>query len=189
MAIRLSLAAAALILLGFAIGRLSGPAPLDMDELREALAPAVAAAIEPAIREKLMEDMRQRYQVALAATYVKVKEELTEQYRDDLNRFAVQTLAASNAMTNRLLAELIENIDTAQAQDLTRSPGFFTKSSSTACRIRRSSPPVCKRWPAGPKPSCREPGRNSFNCSPITNRRNSARQPQPLQNPNERNEP
>ncbi len=119
-AIRLSLAAAALIMLGYAIGRLSRPAPPNLDELRETLAPSVAAAIEPAIRDKLMEDMRQRYQVALAATYVKVKEELTEQYRDDLNRFAVQTLAASNATTNRLLAELVESIDTAQAQDLGR---------------------------------------------------------------------
>ena len=75
-AIRLSLGAAALIMLGYALGRLSGPAPMDLDELREALTPAVAASIEPAIREKLMDEMRQRYQVALAASYVKVKEEL-----------------------------------------------------------------------------------------------------------------
>lgn len=119
-AVRLSLAAAALIMLGYAFGRLSGPAPVNLDKLREALTPAVAASIEPAIREKLMDEMRQRYQVALAASYVKVKEELTQQYRDDLNRFAIQTLAASNATTNRLLAELVENIDTAQAQDLNR---------------------------------------------------------------------
>jgi hypothetical protein len=120
MAVAAPLAAAALILLGFAIGRLTGPAPLDLDELREALAPSVAASIEPALRARLIEDARQRYQVALAASYVKLKEELTQQYRDDLNRFAVQTLAASNAVTNRLLAELVENIDTAQTQDLDR---------------------------------------------------------------------
>jgi EAL domain-containing protein (putative c-di-GMP-specific phosphodiesterase class I) len=119
-AVAATLAAAALIVLGFAVGRLSGPAPLDLDELREALAPSVAASIEPALRARLIDDMRQRYQVALAAGYVKVKEELTQQYRDDLNRFAVQTLAASNAVTNRLLAELVENIDTAQTEDLTR---------------------------------------------------------------------
>lgn len=120
MAVAAPLAAAALILVGFAIGRLSGPAPLDLDELCRALAPSVAASIEPALRAELIDDLRQRYQVALAASYVKVKEELTQQYRDDLNRFAVQTLAASNAVTNRLLAELVENIDSAQAEDLTR---------------------------------------------------------------------
>ncbi|MEN6578388.1 MAG: hypothetical protein ABFD90_18730 [Phycisphaerales bacterium] len=116
--IRLALAAAALFVVGCVIGRLSGPAPVNLDKLRETLAPSLAASIEPAIRAKVVEDLQHRYQLALAATYVKVKDELTEQYRDDLNRFAIQTLAASNATTNRLLTELVENIDTAKAQDL-----------------------------------------------------------------------
>ncbi len=118
--IRLALAAAALIAIGCVIGRFSGPAPMKMDKLRDALAPSLAASLEPAIRAKLVEDLQHRYQLALAATYVKVKEELTKQYRDDMNRYAVQTLAASNATTNRLLTELMESIDNAQAQDLTR---------------------------------------------------------------------
>jgi len=116
--IRFALAAAAMLVVGCVIGRLYGPATVNMDKLRETLAPSLAASIEPAIRARVLEDLERRYQLALAATYVKVKEELTEQYRDDLNRFAIQTLAASNATTNRLLTELIENIDTAKAQDL-----------------------------------------------------------------------
>jgi len=118
--IRLALATAASIALGFALGRFCGPASVNLDELRQALAPSLAASIEPALRARLIEDMRQRYQVALAATYVKVREELTAQYRDDLNRMAVQMLAASNAATNQLLAELVQNIDTTQTQDLRR---------------------------------------------------------------------
>ena len=118
--IRLALAAAALIAIGCVIGRLSGPGPVNIDKLRETLASSLAASLEPAIRAKVVEDLQHRYQLALAATYVKVKEELTEQYRDDMNRYAVQTLAASNATTNRLLAELVESIDNAQAQDFTR---------------------------------------------------------------------
>jgi hypothetical protein len=118
--LRLALAAAALIAVGCVIGRLSGPAPVNMGKLQEALAPSLAASIEPALRAKVVEDLQQRYQLALAATYVKVKKELTEQYHDDLNRFAVLTLAASNATTNRRLAELVESIDSAQAQDLHR---------------------------------------------------------------------
>ena len=118
--LRLGLAAAALIVIGCVIGRVSGPAPLDMDELRDALTPSVAAAVEPAIRAKVVEELEQRYRLALTAAYVKVKEELTEERRDDLNRFAIQTLAASNAATNRLLAELVATIDTAQAEDLSR---------------------------------------------------------------------
>jgi len=114
------LAAAALIAVGFAIGRLSSPAEPSLEELREALAPTVAASIEPALRAALLEDVRQRCEVALTASYDKMSEELTQQYREDMNRYAVQTLAASNAVTNRLLAELLENIDAAQAQDLDR---------------------------------------------------------------------
>jgi len=91
-----------------------------MDDLREALAPSIAAALEPAIRANVVKDLEPRYQLALTAAYVKVKEELTEQYRDELSRFAIQTLTASNATTNRLLTELVESIDTAQAEDLSR---------------------------------------------------------------------
>jgi hypothetical protein len=117
---RLVAAAAVLVFGGYALGRLSAPRPPDLDQLREALAPSLAATLEPALRERLVEDLRQQYQLALAGTYVRVKEELTEQYRSDLNRFAVQTLAASNAVTNELLTQLIQSLDTAKAQDLRR---------------------------------------------------------------------
>jgi hypothetical protein len=120
LSIKLSLAAAAVLILGYTVGRLTAPTPIDPEELRAALAPSVAASLEPALRKKLSEEMRQQYQLALVDTYVRLKEELTAQYRDDLNRSAVQTLAASNAVTNELLADLIQAIDTAQAQDLRR---------------------------------------------------------------------
>ncbi len=64
--------------------------------------------------------MKHHYQLGLASTYVRVKDELTEQYRNDLNRFAVQTLAASNAVTNDLLTQLVQSLDTAKAQDFRR---------------------------------------------------------------------
>ena len=37
-----------------------------------------------------------------------------------MNRFAIQTLAASNATTNALLADLLQTIDTTQATDQRR---------------------------------------------------------------------
>jgi hypothetical protein len=117
---RLVAAAAVFLLAGYTLGRLSAPRPPDLEQLREALTPSLVATLEPALRERLVEDMGQRYQLALAGTYVRVKEELTEQYRNDLNRFAVQTLAASNAVTNDLLAQVLQSMDTAQAQDYRR---------------------------------------------------------------------
>jgi hypothetical protein len=116
----LAAAAAILIAVGYLAGRLSTPKPMDLDQIRETLVPSVAAAIEPALRKQVVEDIRRDYQVALAAAYVRVKDELTEQYRDDLNRFAIQTLAASNAATNQILAQLVQDIDTAKTQDLRR---------------------------------------------------------------------
>jgi hypothetical protein len=118
--LKLGAAAAVFVLLGYTAGRLSMPKPMDVDQLREALIPSVATAIEPAIRRRVVEDIRRDYQLALAGMYVRVKEELTEQYRNDLNRFAVQTLAASNAATNELLTQLVRSIDTAKTQDLRR---------------------------------------------------------------------
>jgi hypothetical protein len=113
-------AAAVFVLLGYAAGRLAAPKPVDPDQLRDALTPSVAAAIEPVLRARLADEMRRDYQLALAGTYVRVKEELTEQYRSDLNRMAIQMLAASNAVTNELLAQLVQSIDTAQTQDRRR---------------------------------------------------------------------
>jgi hypothetical protein len=117
---RLGAAAAVLVVAGYAVGRLSASKPLGLDQIREALTPAVAAAIEPALRARVVDEVRDDYQIALVGLYVRVKEELTEQYRDDLNRLAVQTLAASNAVTNELLTQLVQNIDTAQTQDRRR---------------------------------------------------------------------
>jgi len=117
---RLAAAAAILIVVGYTAGRLSAPKPPDLDQLGETLAPSVAAALEPALRRRVAEDVRRDYQLALAAMYVHVKEELTEQYRSDLNRLAVQTLAASNAVTNELLTQVLQDIDTAKTQDLRR---------------------------------------------------------------------
>jgi hypothetical protein len=117
---RLAAAAAIILLVGYAAGHWSAPKPPDLEQLREALAPSVAAAIEPALRQRIAQDVRRDYQVALAATYVRVKEELTEQYRSDLNRLAMQTFAASNAVTNELLTQALQDINTAKTQDLRR---------------------------------------------------------------------
>jgi len=102
--------AAAVILLiaaGYA-GRLSAPPP-DTEQLR--------AALEPAIRQALLDEMKDYLQVGLTNSYVQLSDELSQQYRQDLSQFAIRILAASNAVTNELLTELIESINAAQTQD------------------------------------------------------------------------
>jgi hypothetical protein len=58
--------------------------------------------------------------LAWAGSYVQLKEELNEQRRRDLDTYAVQTLAASNALTNQLLKELIESLNAAKMEDYNR---------------------------------------------------------------------
>jgi hypothetical protein len=117
---RLAAAAAVFVLAGYTAGRLSAPRPMDVDQLREALLPSITTALEPGIRKAVADDLRRDYQLALAGLYVRVKEELTDQYRNDMNRLAIQTLTASNAVTNELLTQLVQSIDTVQTQDRRR---------------------------------------------------------------------
>ncbi len=106
---KVAAAAVLLIIAGYAAGRLSAPRGPDAEQLQ--------AALEPVIRQNLLDEMKQYWQLALTSSYVQLKDDLTQQYRSDLSRFAIQTLAASNAVTNELLTELIESINEAQTED------------------------------------------------------------------------
>jgi hypothetical protein len=106
---KVAAAAVLLIVAGYAVGRISSPRPPDIEKLQRAL--------EPAIRSRLLGEMKQYWQLALTSSYAQLKSELSQQYRSDLNQFAAYTLAASGAATNQLLEELIESINAAQTQD------------------------------------------------------------------------
>jgi len=106
---KIAAAAVLLIIAGYAVGRLSAPKPPDIEQIQ--------AALEPAIRNQLLDEMKQYLQLGLTNCYVRLKDDLSQQYRSDLNQYAAQTLAASGAVTNRLLEELIGAINAAQTQD------------------------------------------------------------------------
>ena len=106
---KVAAAAVLLIMAGYATGRLLSPKPPDIEQLR--------VALEPAIRQNLLEEMKKYWQLGLTASYAQLKDDLSQQYRSDLNQFAAYTLAASGAATNQLLEELIESIDQAQTQE------------------------------------------------------------------------
>ncbi len=106
---KVAAAAVLLIIAGYAAGRISSPRQPDIEQLQ--------AALEPAIRSRLLDEMKQYWQLALTSSYAQLKNELSQQYRSDLNQFAAYTLAASGAATNQLLEELIDSINEAQTQD------------------------------------------------------------------------
>lgn len=103
-----AVAAVLLVIAGYAVGRFSGPG-VDVDQLQTALTNSV--------RADLAQEMTEQWRAELATSYVQLRDELNQQHQKDLNRFALQTLAASNTSTNQLLTELIQSINAAQAQD------------------------------------------------------------------------
>jgi hypothetical protein len=107
--IKFAAAAVILIVCGYTVGRFSGPKTPDIEQLQ--------AALEPAIRQNLLQQMGRYMQASLASGYAQLKDELAQQYRRDLSDFAIQILAASSAVTNHRLEELIDAINTAQTHD------------------------------------------------------------------------
>jgi len=106
---KIAAAAVLLIVAGYATGRLTAPQPPDLEQIR--------ASLEPAIRQNLLDETKRYMQLGFASAYIRIKDELSEQYRQDLRQVALQSVAASNAVTNELLTELIESFNEAQNQD------------------------------------------------------------------------
>jgi hypothetical protein len=106
--VKFAAAAVFLIIAGFAAGRLTTTKPPDIEDIR--------ASLEPSIHNRILSEMKQYMQLGLANSYVRLKDDLTEQYRQDLNQLAANIVAANGNMTNQLLENLIESIDAAQAQ-------------------------------------------------------------------------
>jgi homoserine dehydrogenase len=112
------LAAAAVLLIGFGYvgGWFSSRWLLDTEELKSAL--------ESDIRQNLLVEINHDRKLALANYHNDLREqvdelraEINQQHRRDLNEFAVKTLAASSAVTNQLLRDLIKNIAVLQTRD------------------------------------------------------------------------
>jgi len=121
---RLAAAAVLLISLGYVGGWFSARWLLGMEQLQSALETSMRPSLETDIRRSLLAEINRDRQLALASYHTNLKEQFNElrsalnkQQRRDLNEFAVKTLAASNAVTNQLLRELIESIATVQTRD------------------------------------------------------------------------
>ncbi len=112
--LRYAAVAAVFVAVGFLVGRISTTRSVDIDQLRDELKVSLASEIKEEVSEQLRDDL----QTAFVAGFGQVREALREEYRQDLNRYAIETLAASNAATNQLLTELIATIDTSRARDL-----------------------------------------------------------------------
>ena len=104
--VKFAAAAVFLIIAGFAAGRLTTTKPPDIEDIR--------ASLEPAIHNPLLGEVKQYMQLSLANSNVKLKDDLTEQYRQDLIQLSANIVTANSNLTNQLLQNLIESVDEAQ---------------------------------------------------------------------------
>jgi hypothetical protein len=118
--IKLAAAAVLLLSLGYLAGQLSGPEPLDLEQLQANLETSLKASLELTIRQDLLKQMNRRWESVFTTSCVQLKEELHQQVRRDLTEFASQTLAASRTLTDQRLVELIQLIEAARMQDRRR---------------------------------------------------------------------
>jgi len=106
--VKFAAAAVVLIAAGYLIGRLSAPKPMDAEELY--------AAVAPAIQRDLLEPMGRQWQLILAGNNAELKDQMQQDFRQQMNEFAVRILTASGAVTNQYLRELVQSINTSQMQ-------------------------------------------------------------------------
>lgn len=107
--IKYAVAAVIMLSAGYIAGRLSAPKAPDIQQLQ--------AALTPAIRQDLLGEMAQYLQANLTSGFTQLKDEIQQQYRRDMTDFAIQTLAATNAVTNQRLENLIKAVNTSQIED------------------------------------------------------------------------
>jgi predicted anti-sigma-YlaC factor YlaD len=70
------------------------------------------------IRASLEVSLKQDLKSAVADSIASMREELRSEYQQELNRYAIQTMAASNAATNQLLSQLVAATNQSRSQEL-----------------------------------------------------------------------
>lgn len=116
------LAAAALVVLtvGIAIGRLTAPAPIDVEQLRADLQASVTESLQGPLRQAVWTDVDQRLETALAAGDEQLKTEIVELMREDLRTFAVDVVANSEKVIERRLTDFAQQVESARLADRQR---------------------------------------------------------------------
>lgn len=113
---RIAAAAVILVAAGYGLGHMVSPAKLDAEQFL-ALEASVKASLEPLVQQQLQADIIKQMQVVADQRYSELKNELQQEFNADMQKFAVDTLNASGAITNELFLDLIDAINTAQARE------------------------------------------------------------------------
>ena len=117
-----SLAAAAIVVLavGIAIGRLTAPKPVDVEQLRADLQASITASLRPAVEQTVLTEVDRRAASAVRSGQTELMTEIVALIRADLRTFATDVVANSEEMMDRRFAEFVRLIEAARLKDRQR---------------------------------------------------------------------
>jgi hypothetical protein len=133
---RIAVAAVLALGVGIAVGRLTAPRPIDVGQLRADLEVSIAGALRSTVEQETLAVVDERLQMALEAGNAELKAELGAQVRQDLDAFATQFVAGSEAMVDQRLAELVQLIEAARLKDRQRVARAFEQIEQSRHRDR-----------------------------------------------------
>ncbi len=114
---RTAVAAVLILGAGMAIGRVTAPRPVDVEQLRADLQSSVVAALKPTVQESMLAEGDRRLESALAANNVQFKAEIAEHMRQDLRVFAADLMSGTQTLVDRRFADVVQLIEAARLTD------------------------------------------------------------------------
>jgi predicted anti-sigma-YlaC factor YlaD len=118
--VQMTVAALVVLGVGIAIGRLTAPEPMDVEQLRADLQSSIAASLQQAVHASVLADVDQRLEFALAAGEARIRGDIVKEMRRDLGEFATDVVSNSEVMMDQRLAELVQLIEAARLTDRQR---------------------------------------------------------------------
>ncbi len=114
---RIAVAAVLVLGAGVVIGRLTAPRPVNVERLRADLEASIVASLKPAVQESVLAGLDERLAAALAGNDAKLRGEVAEQIRRDLESFASRFASDSEERMDKRFADLIDAIEAARVTD------------------------------------------------------------------------
>lgn len=102
---------------GIAIGRLTAPRPVDVEQLRADVQASVVASLTPAVEQRVLAQMDRRLDAALAANSTQLAADIVEQMRQDLQVFGADLASGTQTLVDRRFAEVVELIEAGRLTD------------------------------------------------------------------------
>jgi hypothetical protein len=110
-------AAAVLLFAGFGFGRAMSPTSANAAAIRAAIEPSLKNFVEAGLRQQFAQELRDKWQIDLASTRVRLVAEYQRQLADELAKATDAMLTAANADTERLLADFARTENERRAEE------------------------------------------------------------------------